>query len=60
MATRAKVQGLIERHKGSTRDLVFDKECNSMKEILEATEQAFEEDADLVISRRIRPVKKFS
>ena len=59
MATRARIQGLKEK-RNDFREIIFDKDCNNLKDILEAVEQAFDRDADIIILRRIRPVKKFS
>lgn len=56
MPTRAIVSGQIEKHGGVFIDLVLNRTCNSLKEILEAVEQAFDKDATTIIIKRIMPV----
>ncbi len=53
MATRASVQGLIEK-RSDYREMVFNKGCGCMKEILESVELALEEGSTTVIIRRIQ------
>lgn len=56
MSTKAMVTGQIEKYGGIFVDVVFNKDCNSLKEILEAVEQAFDKDATTIIIKRIEPV----
>ena len=54
--TKAYVEGLKEgkKHEGNVLDIVFGKNCNSLREIFEAVELAFDKDADTIILKRIR------
>lgn len=56
MPTKAIVAGFVEKKGGNFRDIVFNKTCDSVKEIQEAVEQAFDRDATTVIIKRIMPV----
>lgn len=58
MSTRALVSGQVEKHGGVFVDIVFNKTCNSLKEILEAVEQAFDTQATTIIIKRIMPVSR--
>lgn len=58
MPTRACVQGFIEKRGGNFLEMVFNKDCQNLKEILEAVESALEEGAYTVILKRVQTVKK--
>ena len=56
MSTRATVAGFVDKEAGKVRDIVFNKTCNSLSEIQQAVEQAFDRGANTVVIRRIMPV----
>lgn len=49
---KATVRGLIYLRSGNWLDVAFHKQCNSLKEILEAVELAFDEGAVTVTIQR--------
>ena len=56
--TRAIVEGLVGGNDGLKREVVFYKECQSLSKIQEAVELAFDNNATLVIIRRIKPKRE--
>ena len=53
MPTRAVVAGFVDKNDGKVRDIVSNETCNSLKQIQEAVEQAFDRDATTIVIKRI-------
>ena len=56
MSTRAVVTGYID--KGNIRNIVFNQTCNSLKDIQEAVEQAFDRNATTIVIKKIMPTSR--